>query len=222
MTPPEGAAGGGRVGPPPGRAEVAPAERDAYDRIVERAAGRGESHFSPYLATLLHTPSFGAVISDLGRVTRTAPATGESYSRVDFELLVLALGLDVGFLWSHHLLDALAVGVRPEALDALLRGREEQLEEPERLVVEFARQVVAGTVTDASFAAVKLVRGERGAIDLTVLAGWVVATMRWHQAWGIPSATRPELEAMLEEHRRGTLVLPDMQVAARVGPAGTD
>jgi hypothetical protein len=200
---------------PPARENIADSELGAYDAIMARVAARGYSEPSPYLAALLTTPTIGAAINEVGRAIRLGPAGSASYSHRDFELVVHALGVQAGVIEPHHILDALAQGVSAETLEKLLHGRDGELDEEEATLVDFARRIVAGTISDESWAAAVRLRGERGAVELAIVAGFVWVTMRWQLAWGVTRATVDEADAMLRAHRAGTLALPDQRTAVR-------
>jgi alkylhydroperoxidase family enzyme len=197
------------------REETAERELEAYDEIAARMAARDDDEPSPYLAAMLRTPTMGAAVNELGRQTRLAPAQSETYTYADFELVVHALGVDAGFIQHHHILDALAQGVSADALAGVLRGDQGPLSEDQRSIVDFARRVVHRTMQHESWEAIRVARGERGVVDLTILAGFVWATMCWQRAWGVPGATVEEIEQMLRSHDEGTLALPDKQTAIR-------
>ena len=52
-----------------------------------------------------------------------------------------------------HVPDAVAAGVRLEAIEAIRYGHEEDLTEDEQLLARYIRQLVSGTVDDETFAA---------------------------------------------------------------------
>jgi hypothetical protein len=201
--------------PTPARARVLASERHAYDSILARLAESGDPEPRPYLATMLQTPTLGSAINELGRLIRLSPERTATYTHEDHLLVVHALGVDAEFIDEHHIVDALALGVRAEALEALLHGREEELGEEERRIVDFARRVVRDAMTDEVWDAVRNLRGDRGAIDLSIVAGFVWMTMSWQRAWGVEGASPQQIEDMLRRHRDGTLELPDARTAIR-------
>lgn len=209
-----------RIPTPPGRGEVAASEQAAYDTIMELVAARGDgelSDLSTYTAAMLSTPLFGVSIRELGRATRVAPGRVSTYTRVDFELMVHALGVEADLIEHHHILDALALGVRPEALEAIAHGRLEALGADEHAVVDFSLRLARRTMTDDAWAAVRALRGERGVLDLSIVAGFTWATIVWRLAWGVTGVPVDEVDALLREHRAGTLELPDARTATRAG-----
>jgi hypothetical protein len=206
----------GRI-PVSAREDVSEAELEAYDTIMARVKARGQATPSQYNAAMLRSPLLGAAVNQLGRAVRVAPLNSDTYTHVDFELVVHALGVDAGFLEHHHITDALAQGVSADALQAILEGRDAGLGDEESCVVQFARGVVHDRMTDTLWEAVCTLRGTRAAVDLSILAGFVWATLRWQHAWGVAGITVDEAHALLRSHREGTLELPDKQTAVRAG-----
>jgi hypothetical protein len=205
----------GRLPVPPERSAVAESELAAYDSLIARIAQRRDTGISPYIAAMLQTPTIGAAVNEVGRQIRLAPERSTTYTNADFELVVHAFGVDAGFIEHHHVLDALAQGVSPDAIEALLHGHDTELGDEARRVVDFARRVVRGTMTDESWEAVRERYGDRGAVDVSIMAGFVWTTMLWQRAWGVTGATVAEVDEMLLSYREGTLELPDKRTATR-------
>ena len=128
--------------------------------------------------------------------------------------LALAAELGSGAILPIHIPDALAVGVRAAAVEALL-GEGGDLDADERELVEYARAFVHGTVDDERYAAMRERFGERGAVEFTVLLGFLLMTIRLWQALGVPEPDAEELAALLAAMRDGSLELPDP--GARIG-----
>src|SRR6202034_2210095 len=96
-----------------------------------------------------------------------------SYSHPDREWVdqVLSNELDCFKFIGGHTRDAIAVGVRPEAIQALWQGREEDLTDRERLFERYIRQVLTGTVDDDTWNAMREDLGDRGLLDFTLFIG---------------------------------------------------
>lgn len=202
--------------PPP---EAIPAdERAHYEKVVERTERvHGlEGQAARAFGALLNSPPLGAALVELGTQARRGQLRG-TYSDAERELMDIALAVELGSaaILPIHIPDALAVGVRQEALDALLGGREHLLDESERQLVAYARDFVRGTVTDESYALLRERFGERGAVEFTVLVGFLLLTIRLWQALGVPEPTEDEIQELLREARSGTLSLPEPD--ARIG-----
>src|SRR5262249_26271748 len=141
-----------RLVPRPAPPDVDPDERAAYDAVVARQARLWDGapmNSNAYFDALLNSPPLAAAVVELGRVFRTGALRG-TYSDADRELVDMVLGTDLGYntIVKLHIPDALAVGVRLEAIEAIRAGEWERLTEGERQIAGFARAVLAGTVTD--------------------------------------------------------------------------
>lgn len=213
--------------PLPAPQDIRPEERTAYDRVVARQEGYRYDEFAkllgsgtpslpgteiqPYFAALLNSPLIADHISELGVVYRTRGEAPGSYSHADREWIdmVLAVELGMDFICFAHLLDAVAQGVRPLAVRALLDGRDDRLEPDELVLTQYVRQVVRGTVTPESFAAIRERFGVRGAVEFTGFVSHLQMTIRLQQAFGVQDVTRRQLEELLQRVIDGTAELPD-------------
>jgi hypothetical protein len=208
-----------RLPPTPSRDEIDESERGEYDRVVARQAklwAGAHTDSNDYFGALLNSPIIAGGIVDMGRLVREGEVRG-SYTNKQREIVDMAFAVDFGYdtILKLHLPDALSVGVRVEAVDALRAHRDELLDDEERLIVTYARQVVNGTVTDETFGAIEELLGRRGAVDFTVFIGFMLCTFRCWQALGVPDTPREEIDAMLQGYRDGTTELFDP--AARIG-----
>jgi hypothetical protein len=206
--------------PQPPRSEIDPAELADYDYVVERFQRarrdrpeeiRHEHDAGPYFGSLLWSPPFAAALNRLGAIARTRGESGQTYSHADRELVdqVLCADWQTTAVQRTHIPDAIAVGVRIEAIDALRSGREEELTDDERQLVAYVRAVESGTVTDELYAAVERRFGVRGAAEYTIFVGFLMMTIRLHQAFGAPELADDEIEAMLRGFREGSRPLDD-------------
>jgi hypothetical protein len=195
---------------PPSRDEVPEHEREAYDMVVQRSAGKFGS-LPPYHAALLTSPPFGAALNQLGRLARTAGERPGTYSHADREFVDQVLSADWGtnVVQRLHVPDALAVGVRAEAIEALRSGHEERLTPDEQLLAGYIRAVVNGTVTDDAYEAIERRLGPRGAVEYTVFIGFLSMTIRLFQAFGMPDPDDAEIAQLLSELQAGARELPD-------------
>jgi hypothetical protein len=108
-----------------------------------------------------------------------------------------------------HTEDALSAGVRPEAIAALVEGRDDDLTDDERLLATYIRQVVSGTVTDETYAAIEARLGQRGLVEYTIFITLLQLIFRLHQAFGCPEDTDEAVQRVLNGFRDGTVQLPD-------------
>lgn len=201
----------------PDRDSLPPGELDDYDMVIDRNAGKLWGELPPYHAALLNSPPFGAALNRLGRVARMAAERPGTYSHADREFVdqVLSAHWGTNVVLGMHIPDALAVGVRPEAIDALRARREEDLTEDEALLAGFIRQVVDGAVTDELYGRIEERLGGHGVVEYTIFIAFLQMTIRLFQAFGIPAPTSGEIDTMLREFADGTRELPEPE--ARFG-----
>jgi alkylhydroperoxidase family enzyme len=201
----------------PDRETIPEDELVHYDMVVDRNSGKFWGTLPPYHAALLNSPPFGAALNHLGRLARTAGERPGTYSHADREFVDQVLSADwaTNVVLGIHIPDALAVGVRPEAIDALREHREEDLNDDERLLAAYIRHVVTGTVTDELYEKMETRLGERGAVEYTIFIAFLQMTIRLFQAFAVPAPTDAEIDEMIRGFREGTLDVPDAN--ARIG-----
>jgi hypothetical protein len=207
-----------RLPDPPEPGKVHADERAQYNLVVERTS-RVHGPSGPaarYFGALLNSPPLAASLTELGTQVRRGGLRG-TYTDAERELLDIALAVDLGSnaILPIHIPDALAVGVRSEAVGALLEGRVDELREDERELVIYARCFIAGKVTDESYKMLRNRFGERGAVEFNVLLGFLLMTIRLWQALGVPEPTDEEVQDMLRAAQSEPGILPDP--SARIG-----
>jgi hypothetical protein len=193
-----------------------PADLSAYDSVVDRNTAKF-GKVTPYHGALLNSPQFGAALNHIGRLSRTAGERDDTFSHADREFVDQVLSADFGTnaVLGIHIPDALAVGVRLEAVEALRSRDESALTDDERQLADYIRAVVSGSVTDEQFAALEERMGRRGAVEYTIFIGFLQMTIRLWDAFGAPGPSDEEVDAMIAEYRAGTRELPDYRV--RIG-----
>ena len=140
----------------PERDEVKPEDHEAYDYVLGRLGNLTEEYRTTgpgaYHGALLNAPQVAAGLNRLGAITRTGSLRG-SYTDAERELCDVVLSKDFGYngVLPIHLPDMFAVGVRPDAIDAIREGRDGDLEPDERQLVDYVRAVANGRVTDEEF-----------------------------------------------------------------------
>ena len=210
-----------RLLPLPDRESISADERDDYDRMLERArnarADRPDEGLPPYFSALLNSPPLAAGLMGMGRTVRRLGLEDGSYTHAQREWVDQVLSADwkTNVVQLTHIPDGLAVGVRLEAIDALREGREEDLDDEERLLADHIRRVASGTVTDASYAEIEAHMGRRAALEYTIFIGFLMMTIRLNQALGVPDPSEAEIDAMLDDFRSGARALPDPSVRFR-------
>lgn len=213
----------------PRREDVREEERAAYDSVVARQTAYGYRDFvkrflhedvrrafpgdrvQPYFSALLNSPLVAAGMSDLGVVYRTRGEYEDGMSHADREWIDMVICDEVNCNWVLyvHAPDAAAVGVRPEAILAVVQGRDEDLTEDEKVKADFIRAVVRGTMTAELYRAVESQLGVRAAVEFTAFTGHLLKTMRLMQAWGIPDITKEQLQEFIQAIVDGRVELPD-------------
>ena len=213
----------------PDRSDVPEQEREHYDLVVARDPHMvidldpADPWYEPeymggYFGMLLNSPPLAAALTRLSVLVRTTGGREGTYSHVDREFVDQVLSVDWGtnIVMRTHLPDALAAGVRPEAILALREGREEDLTEDEQLLARYVRQVVDGGVTDETFRAIRDRLGsDRGVLEYTLFIGVLQLTMRMMQALGVRDVPDEEFDAMLRSFLDGTRPLPDPSARLR-------
>lgn len=203
----------------PARSSVAADELEDFDAVETRTQRVDYGRYdvpARYFAALQNTPPLAAGLVRMGTLVRQGGLRG-SYTDAERELVDVVLGCDFGYngIFTVHLPDAVAVGVRLEAIEAIRSGHEELLLDDERQIAEYARAVVSGTVDDELFAAITERFGHRGAIEFTVFIGFLLMTIRMWQALGVPNPTDAEMDELMQGLQDGSIPVPDP--AARIG-----
>jgi hypothetical protein len=171
--------------PTPDRATLSADDQAAFDAVAEREL-RKYGSLGGYFGGMLNAPSIGAAISHFGHVIRGG-ASEDYYTNAERELIdmVLAVEMDQAAVFAGHLPDAIAYGVRPEAVKAICDHDLDALTPDERLLVEYILAVWHGTVTEEDFQGLMARFGSaRSAVAYTVACGFLVMTFRLMSAFG--------------------------------------
>jgi hypothetical protein len=209
---------------PPARDAFSGDEQAAYDRTWQRLLTfylGDPADYQPtgYYGALLNSPLLADAISELALLCRSAGNRPDTHSHADREWVDQVLSK----LWGYygvlgvHTADAIAVGVRIDAIEALWDDREEELTADEQLLTRYVRQVATGTVDDATFAEMDQRLGERGLIEYTMFICHLQRVLRLFQAFGIPSPSLAEIRQMNRELREGRRPILDFETAQRAG-----
>lgn len=209
----------GRLPARPPRDRFAGSEAEDYDRVAARTDRlRYADYDTPvrYFEALLNAPPLAAALVQLGTLVREGQLRG-SYTDAERELVDIVLGVDLGYngIFTVHIPDALAVGVRPEAIDAIRARDESALTPEEAQIAAYSRAVVSGAVTDELYAAMAVRLGDRGVVEFTVFIGFLNMTIRMWQAFGVPDPADAEIDELLRGLYAGSVSIPGP--AARIG-----
>jgi hypothetical protein len=213
----------------PPRDEVREDELPAYDRVIAQQQAYNYVPFvktfqhpevrnafpgdrlQPYFAAMLNSPLISAGMSNLGVVYRTRGEFDDGMEHRDREWVDMVLCDEVECFWVLyvHAPDAVAVGVRPEAILAMVEGRHDDLTAEEREKDEFIRAVIRGTMTEQRYTSLEGQLGVRATVELTCFTGHLLKTMRLMQAFGVPDTTREHLIEWLQAIVDGKVEIPD-------------
>ena len=202
----------------PQRTEVEPEDRIYWDRAVRRRTGDPvPEHFQldPYFGALMASPPLCAMASELGVFVRNAGNRPRTYTHAQREFIdqVLAVDLKTNIVQRTHIPDALSAGVRMEAIKALRSGQEELLNDEERLLAKYIRQVMSGTVDDETSLAIETLMGsERGLVEYTAFILWLNWIMRMMQALNTGHVSDEEVEKIIHDLETGARPIPDYRV----------
>jgi 4-carboxymuconolactone decarboxylase len=107
----------------------------------------------------------------------------------ELAILVTARHVSNQFEWAIHHPLALKAGVAPATLDAIAKGRRpSQMPAEEAAVHDFALELLrTNAVSDANYARVLDLFGERGVVDLTATIGYFVAVCYVMNVAGTPT-----------------------------------
>ncbi len=221
----------------PDREDVREDEREAYDRVVAQQRAYNYAPFvstflhpkvreafpgdrlQPYFAAMLNSPLISAGMSDLGVVYRTRGEFADGMTHADREWIDMVLCDELECFWVLyvHAPDAASVGVRPEAILALVEGRYDDLTAEEREKELCSRAGISGTMTGDRYTSVERLVGVRAAVELACFTAHLIKTIRLMQAFGIPDVSRSDVTEWVQAIVDGKVPLPDNH--ARVPPA---
>lgn len=207
----------------PDRSKVRPEELKAYDRVVGRQEFYGYSkgtpgypfrpkgeEAGPYFGVLLNAPLVADQLSELGVYYRTRGEFADSYQHKDREWVDIVLGEHFGFNMWGHILDGIAVGVRHEAVLAVLEHRDGDLNDEERMLAQYVRRLADGALEASDWASLEKHFGTRGAVEYTAWIAHLITTIRLIQAFlANHSDSNEELAARLRAFIANGDPLPD-------------
>ena len=137
----------------------------------ELASGPRGSVFGPFVP-LLRSPELMRRVQKTGEYLRYASALPPRLS--EFVILVVSRWWGQGFEWHVHSKIAAEVGVAFDTINAISEGRRPSaMTAEEEIVYDFCTELhVNHAVSDASYARMLALFGERGVIDVTGLCGY--------------------------------------------------
>lgn len=216
-----------RMPQPPRRDDFATeADLAAFDDVVRIRASQFKTppegfEVTGYYGSILNSPPFTRAQLTAAFALRSVGNRGGSYSHPDREWVDQVLSHQLGCykVLAAHTRDAVAVGVRLEAIEALWNDREEELTVDEQLLTRYVRQVATGTVDDTTWAAMLERLGLRGIVEYTAFIGHLIVVLRMYQALDVPATlnSREDVLELIRGLRAGTVEVPDKVAAVRAG-----
>ena len=188
----------------PTRERFSGEDRDEYDYTYNRVRNLtgGPPEVLPYVGACLVSPPFAASLWRLsGRLLAVGGTPDGTYSHKERIHINIVLGFDTmnSVMLGSHLAYAVEyAGLRPEMVRALWEGREEELLDDERQLVEYIRAFVDEKVTDAMWDGIVDRFGERGAVEYTLCIGYHLLCARAQKAFGVPSLSREEIQDQID------------------------
>jgi hypothetical protein len=208
----------------PARDAIRPDEVTAYDWVVEDMTSTDWTAFvraflhpevrealpddriQPYYQVLLNSPLVSEGIHRLLHVHLTRSSFPDGMQDLDREWAGLVMCNEVDLFWVAyvHTPNAIAVGIRPEAIRALFEDRPDDLTPDEREKADFIRAVITGAVTEERYRGMERLVGPRATVEITCMTGFLIMMARQMQAFGVPGTTREHLIEWLDHQAKTT------------------
>jgi hypothetical protein len=200
-----------------------PGDVAAYDHVTARMSTMlGSDAVNPdleapsagdYFGALLNSPKLTQLATQLGTFVRAVGDSEGSYSHADREFVDQVLSIDwrTNVVQGTHVPDAISTGVRVEAIEALRSGDESTLTDDEQLLARYIRQVVSGTVDDATFARMHDRLGARGLVEYTGFILWLQWIIRMMQVLDTDSVSDEEIDRLLAGIKDGSVRVPNFR-----------
>jgi hypothetical protein len=156
------------------------------------------------------SPVMGAGLSGdkgLGRAILAREGKPGTFSPADHQMIDMVLPLDAGYysLVAFHTEEAIAGGIRIQAIEALRDHRDDLLNAEEKLQVGFIRAVRDGTMTDDMWDRMKTRLGtERGVVEYVHFVLCLQYHHKYVWACGVPEMSVADFNKMLNEYKSGT------------------
>ena len=163
-----GAAGAAERFPPLTPEHMTPAQKAVAERIV---AGPRKSMGGPFNAWL-RNPELADRLQAVGEQARFHSSLPGRIN--EFAILITAREWDADYEWYAHYPLALKAGLKPAVAADLAAGRRPRgMAADEAAVYDFVRELRrTRRVSDAKYAAVQQLFGDRGVVDLIALSGY--------------------------------------------------
>jgi hypothetical protein len=198
----------------PGRDEIEPDELADYDLMIDRFKDvvlDETTTVQKEFGALLVSPPLAAALTRFGKTFMKLGGRPTTWSYADHEFMDCVLSYELGYhgFLAFHGPQAVAEGVRPEALVALRHNRLDALTDDERLCVDFILATSRGTMTDDLWQRMlERMGSERGAVEFTFFILFLQLHIRLHQALDIPQFSEAQMDELLARLVDGTEPLP--------------
>ena len=148
--------------------QLTPEQKQITDRMV---AGPAKRVAGPWNA-FLRVPDLGDILEQLSRYIRFNTVLSEA--QYEFVVLIISRHLTAQYPWWVHKPAALKQGVAPKIIDQIEQGvRPDGMIEEQSVIYDFCTELLRQRdVSDATFANMVRVFGEKGVVQLSVLLGY--------------------------------------------------
>ncbi|MGB6941888.1 MAG: carboxymuconolactone decarboxylase family protein [Bryobacteraceae bacterium] len=173
---------------------MTPDQKKMVDNIL---AGPRTSLDGPF-NVLLRSPEMGDLAQKFGAHVRYRSSLPPRLN--EFAILITARQWTAQFEWQAHSKNALAAGLSPAIIKALVAGkRPAPMKANEEAVYNFCTEVLTTHhASDAAFQAAKQHFGERGVVDMLGVMGYYqfVSMMLNVDGYPLPAGEQPELKPL--------------------------
>lgn len=166
----------------------------------------GEPYAHPYRVAWTNAPALCSAFLDAAYVTSRRAGKPGWYEPADHEMVDMVLGFDSGYWVFHagHTANAIACGLRIEAMRALRNGTEEQLTAEEALVVAFIRAVRDGQMTDELWTRMLARIGTlEGTIALAYQVAMLSSIQQMMSVFGVPAMRPGDWDRLIAGYESG-------------------
>lgn len=188
--------------PLPDRDSMDKADREAFDYIMKRSKvwfestpenANQEYRMSPLYVGFLQSPAVSDLWIRLTDMLGTAEARG-SFSARERDWIRLAVPtFQKTVIQGLQIADAVASGIDPRDILALMEGRIDDLQADDRLIVRFVEATIAGEVSRDIYLPIEARMGRRGAAEFTSMILFTWSIRRLIQAyWSIQGYELPD------------------------------
>jgi hypothetical protein len=190
----------------PPRDTIPEGDLEDYDYVYKRVARLtgGDPDNIAYVAACLNSPPFAADLWKFSGRMLANFSTNEAFTHVERDYMNVVLAFDLGYYSPEgivgHLTHAVEyLGMRPDMPRAVWEGREQDLTDDERQLVDYIRAYINGNVTDDMWnGIVERFGSVRAAVEYSLALGYNLLCFRSMQAFGVPSVGREEMQRVLD------------------------